>query len=65
MKAAIAPIPIIGKKAPPKSSELVAIRLAFDAISDNCALSNIICGASTFGAKAGRVTVEQKEEGRC
>jgi hypothetical protein len=60
MVAAISPSPKIGKKAPPKSSELVAMRLNCCATSFTCTLSTIILGASVRGAKAGRVTVDGK-----
>ena len=57
MRAARLTIPATGKKAPPLSPELVAIKLAVDAADSRTDPSIIIFGASTVEARLKAVVV--------
>ena len=57
MRAARLTIPATGKKAPPLSPELVAIKLAVDAADSRTDPSIIIFGASTVEARLKAVEV--------
>ena len=64
MRAARLTIPATGKKAPPLSPELVAIKLAVDAADSRTDPSIIIFGASTVEARLKAVVEGAAKEGR-
>ena len=63
MRAARLTIPTTGKKAPPLSPELVAIKLAVDAADSRTDPSIIIFGASTVEARLKAVVEGAVKEG--